>query len=283
MKKRFQLFAKLVALFLAVFTLAGCFQRSVVVTFNTNGGSAITEQIIAVGGTVDMPDDPTKTGYDFSGWFQDVDLTSSFSETTTVEENLTLYAKWTPKNYTVSWDTVGGNDIDPTTVPYRGNIARPSPNPTKEGFVFAGWYEDAAYTTAFSTNKTMPYNNITFYARWSEGEFSLAFDSKGGAAITPIEGTYGDELTLPEPTRVGYTFAGWYEEETYETLFVSETIPSRSMTLYAKWQPVSITVTFVEYEGVSTTTTVPYNQPVSEPASPTRSGYTFAGWEVRGT
>jgi uncharacterized repeat protein (TIGR02543 family) len=177
----------------------------------------------------------------------------------------------------------GGSEIDPTTVPYRGNIARPSPNPTKEGYVFAGWYTDAAYTIAFSTSQTMPNNNLTFYARWSEGEFSLTFDSKGGATITDIEGTYGDELTLPEPTRIGYTFLGWYEEETYETLFESDTIPSRSMTLYAKWQPVSITVTFVEYEGVSTTATVPYNQPISEPASPTRSGYTFAGWEVRET
>ncbi|MCL2045003.1 MAG: InlB B-repeat-containing protein [Oscillospiraceae bacterium] len=64
------------------------------VTFNSNGGSAVTSQTVATGGKVTKPADPTKSGNTFAGWFSNAALTTPYNFDTAVTANLTLYAKW---------------------------------------------------------------------------------------------------------------------------------------------------------------------------------------------
>lgn len=78
---------------------------TVTVTFNTNGGSTIPSQTVTPGNTATKPTDPTKTGMTFTGWFTDADCTKAFNFTTTITENITLYAGWeaAADKFTVDW------------------------------------------------------------------------------------------------------------------------------------------------------------------------------------
>lgn len=74
---------------------AGSSQVTYLVIFNSNGGSAVAAQSVLSGSTATEPDDPTRDGYTFDGWYSDSELTTTFSFTTPITENTTLYAKWT--------------------------------------------------------------------------------------------------------------------------------------------------------------------------------------------
>lgn len=74
---------------------AGSSQASYIVTFNTNGGTAVAPQTVISGETATQPAAPTKDGYTFDGWYSDSELTTAFVFTTPITANITLYAKWT--------------------------------------------------------------------------------------------------------------------------------------------------------------------------------------------
>lgn len=78
--------------------------------------------------------------------------------------------------------------------------------------------------------------NSTIYAHWSPEEYTLKFESDGGSSVADIKQTYGSALTLPTPTKSGYTFVGWYEDIDLPNSFTSVTMIAESKTLYAKWE-----------------------------------------------
>lgn len=78
--------------------------------------------------------------------------------------------------------------------------------------------------------------NSTIYAHWSPNEYILTFNSLGGSSVADIKQTYGSALTLPTPTKSGYTFVGWYEDIDLTNSFTSVTMIAESKTLYAKWE-----------------------------------------------
>ncbi|MEH7073877.1 InlB B-repeat-containing protein, partial [Neobacillus drentensis] len=145
-----------------------------------------------------------------------------------------------------------------------------------------GWYKDAACTMAWDfVNDIVPATNITLYAKWTTNSYTVNFDSQGGSAITGIYANYHSKITAPTaPTKVGYTFGGWYKDAacTTEWDFANDTV-SNNTTLYAKWNINSYTVTF-NSQGGSTVKSVKvnYNSLIQTPTSPTRAGYTFVGW-----
>ena len=80
-------------------------QGTYIVTFETNGGSAVDSQTIVDNGTATTPTAPTKTGYTFAGWYTDADCSTEYNFTASVTGNITLYAKWTVEVIT-DWDTL---------------------------------------------------------------------------------------------------------------------------------------------------------------------------------
>lgn len=90
----------------------------------------------------------------------------------------------------------------------------------------------------------------------------------------------GQKATKPtNPTKTGYTFDGWYTEETCTNPYDFATSVQNALTLYAKWKINQYTITFKPENGdKDTTITQDYGTPVTAPANPTRTGYTFAGW-----
>ena len=123
---------------------------SYTLTFDTNGGSTIAPITQDYGTAITAPADPTKTGYTFAGWTPAIPATMP-------AENMTIKAKWTVNQYTLTFDTNGGSAIAPITQDYGTAITAPA-DPTKTGYTFAGW------TPAIPT--TMPAENLTVTAQW---------------------------------------------------------------------------------------------------------------------
>lgn len=109
---------------------------------------------------------------------------------------------------------------------------------------------------------------------------TLAFDSRGGSAVTSEQVQEGSAATTPTPpTRPGYTFAGWFTQPTGGTQWNFDSPIQADATLYAHWTAASYTVTFDSQQGSAVdSATVASGSPVTKPANPTRANYTFDGW-----
>ncbi|PEL05849.1 InlB B-repeat-containing protein [Bacillus sp. AFS017336] len=136
------------------------------VAFDSQGGSSVDSQIVSYNDSITSPK-PTKTGYTFVGWYKDVAGTQAWNfATDQVTASTTLYAKWNINKYTATFNSNGGSAVTAKTVNYNSVVTKPA-NPTRKGFVFAGWYKDAALKTAwnFTTDKVTA--NTTLYAKWT--------------------------------------------------------------------------------------------------------------------
>lgn len=141
------------------------------ISFNTNGGSEIKQSSHSVGSDITKPTDPTKTGYNFNGWYSDEALTQLFTFTTMPDENITLYAKWSGKEYTVTFNANEGTlpeDIEKTkTVTFGQNYGQ-LPIPTRTGFGFKGWFTEATAGQKVVADTTVARTEDHYlYAQWT--------------------------------------------------------------------------------------------------------------------
>jgi uncharacterized repeat protein (TIGR02543 family) len=119
-------------------------------------------------------------------------------------------------------------------------------DPTRVGYTFSGWYSDLSLTTPF-TLTNMPANNLSIYAKWNVNQYTISFDSVGGSAVTAITQNYGTSVNAPaEPTKAGYTFAGWYLDALYENEYEFDTMGAANITLYAKWEINTYNITYYD-------------------------------------
>jgi uncharacterized repeat protein (TIGR02543 family) len=143
------------------------------VTFEVDGGSAVDAQTIIDGNLATQPTDPTKTGFEFAGWFSDAGLTTSFNFSTPITQTTVVYAKWNSvQTWTVTYDSDEGSAVASEVV-NDGELATQPSDPTKDGFTFGGWYTDAGLTTPFDFDNDVIVADITLYAKWDE----IAIDS----------------------------------------------------------------------------------------------------------
>ena len=258
------------------------------ITFNSNDGSSVESQNVNAGEKLTEPTPaPTKEGFTFDGWYEDSTFSKKFDFNTPITDNMTLYANWIENKYTVTFDTKGGNTIAPVTVKEGEKVAEPTTAPTKEGFTFDGWYTDDTYTTKYNFENAVT-KNITLYAKWNEvvvQKYTVTFDTKGGNAIAPVTVKEGEKVAEPTtaPTKEGFTFDGWYTDDTYTTKYNFENAVTKNITLYAKWNEVVVqkyTVTFDTKGGNAIApVTVKEGEKVAEPTpAPTKEGFTFDGW-----
>ena len=228
------------------------------ITFDTNGGSEIATITQDYGTEITVPADPTRKGYTFKGWDKEIPETMP-------AENITVKAQWGINQYTITFDTNGGNEIAPITQDYGTKITAPA-DPTRKGYTFKGWDKEIP--------ETMPAENITVKAQWQINQYTITFDTNGGSEIAPITQDYGTEITVPDnPTRKGYTFKGWDKE-------IPETMPADNITVKAQWEINQYTITFDTNGGSEIAPiTQDYGTEITAPDKPTRKGYTFKGWD----
>ena len=186
------------------------------VTFQSEGGSEVASQIRA-NTPAAQPDNPTKEGHTFIGWYNGE---SEWDFEAPVTTGLILTAKWQVNQYTITFDTAGGSEVAPITQDY-GTTITPPAAPTRTGYTFAGW--DKTIPT------TMPAGDMTITARWQVNQYTITFKPENGGQDIVIKQDYGTAITPPAaPTRTGYTFAGW--DKTIPT-----TMPAGDMTITARW------------------------------------------------
>ena len=147
------------------------------VKFDSDGGSKVASKTVEKNKTVKAPVDPTKDGYKFLGWYLG---NTKYNFSNKVTKNIILKAKWEKvqeerpvepekpvepeiKEYTVTFNTDGGSSVKAQTVKENETVSIPS-NPTKDGYVFKGWYLNGA-EYSFSSKVT---KNITLTAKWEK-------------------------------------------------------------------------------------------------------------------
>ena len=186
------------------------------VTFQSEGGSEVASQIRA-NTPADQPADPTKEGYTFIGWYNGE---SEWNFETPMATDLTLTAKWQLNQYTITFDTAGGSEVPSITQDY-GTAITPPAAPTRTGYTFVGWDRESP--------TTMPAGDMTITARWQVNQYTITFKPENGGQDIVIKQDYGTAITAPaNPTKTGYTFAGW--DKTIPT-----TMPAGDMTITARW------------------------------------------------
>jgi uncharacterized repeat protein (TIGR02543 family) len=248
------------------------------INFNSNGGSSVTIYIHDVGTAISAPTAPTKTGYTFSGWYSDQALLTAYTFTTMPAQDITLFAKWSINSYTLTFNSNGGSAVTALVGDFQTSISAPT-TPTKAGYTFGGWYSDQALTTLYAF-ATMPAQNMTLYAKWEPVIYTMSFETNGGGIIDDIK--LGYQETIPAITglnKEGYTFEGWYTDQMLSIAYTIDKMPLNGMKLYAKWEPISYSITYEEVGGsLITDENHPYQENIVEPAVPTKTDFIFDGW-----
>jgi len=245
-----------------------------VVTFDSDGGSAVAAMSFAKGGSLSLAEIvPSKENYVFDGWYQG----DAKVESMTASGKLT--ARWTGVPLTVGFETNGGSTVAPIEVAYNSYATAPTP-PTKAGHTFKGWFIDEELGISFDFEAEPVTEEMTLYAKWEIVNYTVSFETNGGFAVTSVEVPYNSKATAPAaPAKEGYNFVGWYTDEACTAAFDFDTPITSATTLYAKWEAVKYTVSFVTGGGSAVASIeVPYNTKATAPAAPTKEGYTFVGW-----
>ncbi len=258
--------------------------NSYTVTFDLQYDEKIETEQIEYNSTISKK--PERYGYTFDGWYKSTDFTSGDKWSSTAKtpaNDMTLYAKWTPNKYKVTFNSQGGTSVTTQTIEY-GSKCTPK-TPTKTGYSFDGWYRNAECTgEAWNFETDVVTDNITLYAKWIGDVYTVTFDTQGGSPVEAQQVSRDQFVTRPEdPVREGYTFVGWVTTSTGSTEYEFETAKvQKDITIYAKWTPIKYTVTFDSRGGSGITSENPklvsYDGTIQTKPSSTRGGYTFAGW-----
>ena len=261
------------------------------VTFNVQGvGTAPASVKIAKGEklTNSQLPNPTADKKRFDGWYKEQSCSTKWlTDTDTVTEDTTLYAKWT-NLFTVTFNTNGVTmQLAPVTVEAGAKLtAAQLPNPTADKKRFDGWYKESACTTKWLTDTDTITEDTTLYAKWTN-LFTVTFNTNGVemqlASVTVESGAKLTAAQLPNPTADKKRFDGWYKESACTTKWLTDTdTVTKDTILYAKWTNL-FTVKFNTRGLVTAPADIEVANdeiipPSLMPTNPSHLTWEFAGW-----
>lgn len=195
-------------------------------------------QKLAAGGAYTSPETDNVTGYTFKGWYTDEACTTEYEDCSVLTEDTVLYGKWDINSYTITFNTAGGNDIDPITLEYKAAVNAPA-DPQKTGYTFVGWDKEIP--------AAMPAENITITAKWKINQYDVTYVCGSGpeTAVLPEKDTvdFNTAYTAKIPAEVnGFTFDRWYTDSACTQPYVNGTAVTEDITLYGKWERDVISV-----------------------------------------
>ena len=214
---------------------------------------------------------PTRVGYTFQGWTYE-GQTEPQTEVVIAKGsygNKAFTAVWQKITYTIQYsnsvDLVEGNPTAYTVDDTAGSAIALAAPAAREGHTFSGWTMkiDGVVSILPATGAEIPQGtigNIVLTGIWLIDEQTLILNANGGkfsdgSEIMTITAEYASAITLTQPTRSGYSFAGWYTDQTMTTPFEAVNMPL-SATLYAKWYAFSDDTPTTNNPNSTTTTTV---------------------------
>ena len=314
-------------------------QNQINVLYAANGGQFVdgneTMQGVAdADGKLRQPPTPTRDGYTFAGWYWHADYSGYTDEQKAADkvdfdqavtgQTVTMFAQWTKDEVQNETDVLyvanggkfaDGQEVQQGLTDSDGMMRQPM-TPTRDGYTFAGWYwvSDLSVLTEeqkdlnkvdFTQPVTKPH--VTMYAQWvkNQDEINVLYAANGGQfadgndTMQGVADSDGMMRQPAEPTREGYTFAGWYwvsdlsdltdEQKDLNKVDFSQSIAGKDhATIYAQWTKNAdqneIDVLYAANGGQFATGET-FQQGLTDsdgmmrqPAEPTRDGYTFAGW-----
>ena len=194
-----------------------------------------------------------------------------------------------PTNYTVTWDAQGGS-VSPAsnTVADGSPVSLPTPN--RSGYTFDGWFTQAAPNgTQQVGSYTVNGAGVTFYAHWTANppaptNYTITWDARGGS-VSPAANTVasGTPVSLPTPSRSGYSFDGWFDAISGGNQQVGAITVNADVVLYAHWTanapaPTTYNVYFTNLGGYISQAGGTSGTVITCPAAPVRAGYKFVSW-----
>ena len=245
-------------------------------SFNSNGGSAVNSINKLFGAAVTAPTVPTKTGYTFSGWYRDAQLTNAYTFTTMGAENLTLYAKWVAKTntgYKVKHYLQDLNNATSYTLNETDSLTGTTgANVTPAVKNYSGYTAPQTQTLSVLADGSLV---ISYY--YTRNSYTVTFNANGGDGSTTNTLKFGAVITEPVVTKTGHTFTGWNNA-------IAQTMPASNLTYTATWAKKDFTVLFDSNGGTSVNSkVVTFDSAYGALPTPTRTGFTFEGWYVSET
>ena len=314
-------------------------QNQINVLYAANGGQFVdgneTMQGVAdADGKLRQPPTPTRDGYTFAGWYWHADYSGYTDEQKAADkvdfdqavtgQTVTMFAQWTKDEVQNETDVLyvanggkfaDGQEVQQGLTDSDGMMRQPM-TPTRDGYTFAGWYwvSDLSVLTEeqkdlnkvdFTQPVTKPH--VTMYAQWvkNQDEINVLYAANGGQfadgndTMQGVTDSDGMMRQPAEPTREGYTFAGWYwvsdlsgltdEQKDLNKVDFSQSVAGKEhVTVFAQWtknQEQNDHAVMYVANGGQFATGETFQQGVTDsdgmmrqPAAPTRDGYTFDGW-----
>lgn len=220
---------------------------------------------------------PSRECYAFDGWFENGSKVESVEVARC--ENVKLIAKWTAIEYTITYDLDGG--VCQAKLPAKYSIESEDvilPIPSKDGCKFDGWYIGDKRIEKIEKGS---HGDVTIFAKWRGATYAVQYVCDGNHD-NPTELAVDEEYILKDAEKTGYSFEGWHSDESLQTRVYTVISSGETVTLYAKFAPVTYTLTY-DYsggEGVEnpSTYTVESEDIILNAAS--KIGFEFVGWFV---
>ena len=241
-------------------------------TISTNGSEVVT-----------IPENPTKEGYTFDGWYWDKDVwskpfTANSLMDAPISSDMSVYAKFSAIKYDITYENDGGTHNNPAT--YTIESIFEFADAQKAGYTFLGWYTDASFSTPIKAISAGTTGDTTLYAKFELATYSISYDNTKGAENTNPS-TYtinSDTIAFSPLSKDGFTFAGWYVGDT-KVMEISKG-STGNLTLTAKWDTIGYTITYHNVDGATNGNASTYDvedQPLVL-SDAGKNGYRFLGW-----
>ena len=231
------------------------------VAFDAMDGTPPLKQAVTKDTPIAAPEDPTRdTGYTFKGWYTAETGGSAWNFTDNVTGDMTLYARWTVETKFIDSKDASGAPISTVQTDYRTAVTRPSGDPVKAGYTFAGWYSDSTCTVSYDFTKPIT-RSVSIYAGWTENRPASveitgtnSVDAGSEAQLTATVKAGGDKTLLDK-----YNVVTWTSSD--ETV---ATISDEGVVTGVKAGTATITATVAQWTGVSKTLEVTVTVPAPQ-------------------
>ena len=280
-------------------TIYAGFEEIIEIFYYVDGKLTWT-QVVSDDTAAAIPNEPGKAGYSFAGWYdgegadaQKFDFAAYFASEQKTDVNVYAHFERIAEDAVQISYFADGQWWRTQTV--QGGVATPEtiPAPTKEGYIFEGWYEDETFKTQFDLEAFMAEqdkSSIAVHARFDAIRVKLTYMSQGAeheAVEVTIESA---EPTVAVPTKLGYEFIGWFEDEAceipfdYQEFFASYfTAGASDVTVYAGFARIA-KITYLADGALPATQTQTVTRATDAltAKTPSKQGYDFVGWYLEG-
>ena len=224
--------------------------------------------------------DAQKACYNFLGWYTDAAFTTQITAIAAgTTGDMTLYAKFELATYSITYEnTKGAVNTNPATYTINSDTITFAPL-SKDGYTFSGWYVGNTPVSQISKGST---GNLTLTAKWDTVDYNIIYHNVEGATHNNPANYDAEDLplVLTNASKNYYIFKGWYSDAGFNNIVTEIAVGTTDIVhLYAKWEAVEYTATFMD--GTTVVDTVKFTvetQSITEPAVPTHAGYT-GKWE----